>query len=172
MDSQQQLVYNYSQQMESTEQPSTSSQQTTTTAAISTPIYKEPHILDREPHINLATPFDKLEVLCESLVDFENMKRKEIDLTEEHRKKWWENYFQRLYGPIYTYMVKELWRFAYSDDHYISFYVLGVKIIITEKSIATLLNMENARGRRTYNINPRAKYMAKDIIPTIFKHNA
>lgn len=80
--------------MESTEQPSTSSQQTTTTTAtISTPIYKEPHILDLPSHINLATPFDKLEVLCESLVDFENMKRNEIDLTEEIRKQGWENYF-------------------------------------------------------------------------------
>lgn len=64
MDSQQQSVYNFSQQ---TEQHSTSSQQTTTaTASISTPIYKEPHILDRPPHIHLATPFEKLEVLCES----------------------------------------------------------------------------------------------------------
>lgn len=92
MDSQQQSVYNYSQQMESTEQPPNSSQQTTaTTGVISTPIYKEPHILDREPQINLATPFDKLEVLCESLVDFKNMKRNGIDLTEELIKKGWEN---------------------------------------------------------------------------------
>lgn len=94
--------------MESIEQHSTSSQQTTTvTAAISTPTYKEPHILDRSPHIHLATPFDKLEVLCESLVDFDNIKRNGIDLTEELRKQGWENYFQRLYGPIYTYLVKE-----------------------------------------------------------------
>lgn len=79
MDSEQQSVYNYSQQMESTEQPPNSSQQTTaTTGVISTSIYKEPHIFDREPHINLATLFDKLEVLCESLVDFENMKRNGI----------------------------------------------------------------------------------------------
>lgn len=147
--------------MESTEQPPNSSQQTTTTTAvISTPIYKEPHILDCEPHINLATQFDKLEVLCESLVDFENMKRNGINLTEELRKQGWEKYFQRLYGPIYTYLVKELWRFANSDDHYIVSYVLGVKIIITEKSIATLLNMEKTGGRRFYNINPKARYMS------------
>ena len=68
--------------MESTEQPPNSSQQTTTTiVAIYTPIYKEPHILDREPYINIATLFDKLEALCESLVDFENMKRNGTGLT-------------------------------------------------------------------------------------------
>ncbi|XP_050915087.1 extensin-like [Lathyrus oleraceus] len=56
MDSQQQSVYNYSQQMESTEQPPISSQQTTaTTSVVSTPIYKEPHILDQT-----TTPSEKL----------------------------------------------------------------------------------------------------------------
>lgn len=108
MDSQQQQVYKFSQQMESTKQHSTASQQTTTiTTSISTSIYKEPYILDRPPHIHLATPFDKLEVFCESLVDFENMKRNGIDLTLGLRKQGWENYFQHLYGPIYTFLVKE-----------------------------------------------------------------
>ena len=87
MDSQQQQVYNFSQQMESTEQHANTSQQTTTeTATTSITVYKEPHILDCPAHINLATPFDKLEVLCESLVDFENMKHNGIDLTKELRK--------------------------------------------------------------------------------------
>lgn len=80
--------------MESTKQPLISSQETTaTTGVVSTPIYKEPHILDREPHIHLTTPFEKLEVLCESLVDFENMKQNGIDLSEELRRQGWENYF-------------------------------------------------------------------------------
>lgn len=172
MDSQQQQVYNFSQQMESTEQHSTASQQTTTvTAAISTPIYKEPHILDRPSHIHLASPFEKLEVLCESLEDFENMKRNGIDLTEELRKQGWENYFQRLYGTIYTFLVKEFWRFAGSDDHCIVSHVMGVKMVIIEKSITKLLNMEKTGGRRIYNINPREKYMSHKIIPTIFKQS-
>ena len=99
--------------MESTEQPPSSSQQITATiGVVSIPIYKKPHILDYEPYIHLATPFDKLKVLCESLVDFENMKRNGIDLTEELRKQGWENYFQRLYGPVYTYLVKEFGCFA------------------------------------------------------------
>lgn len=84
-------MYNYSQQMEATEQPANVPQQTsteTTTTSITT--YKEPYVLDRPPHINLATPFDKLEVLCESLVAFDNMKLNGVDLTEELKKQGWE----------------------------------------------------------------------------------
>jgi hypothetical protein len=160
MDAQQQSVYNFSQQMASNEQaPSSSNPNPAVTGVVSTPIYKEPHILDREPHINLATPFEKLEVLCESLVDFDNMRRNGIDLTEELRNQGWGNYFKRLYGPVYTNLVKEFWRFADADDHYIVSYVLGVKMVITEKSIAALLGMEKDGGRRIYNINPREKYV-------------
>lgn len=46
-------------------------QVTTQTAMALTTSYQEPHVLDRPPRINLATPFEKLEVLCELLVDFE-----------------------------------------------------------------------------------------------------
>ncbi|XP_050916533.1 uncharacterized protein LOC127131663 [Lathyrus oleraceus] len=100
------------------------------------------------------------------------MKRNGIDLTEELRMQGWETYFQRLYGPVYTYLVKEFWRFADADDHYIVSYVLGVKMVITEKSIASLLNMEKTGGRRIYSINPREKYLSQDIGPTIFQQNA
>lgn len=92
--------------MEANEHLAEAPQQTSIeTATTSTTIYKEPY--DRPPHINLATPFEKLEVLCESLVDFDNLKRNGVDLTEELKKQGWENYFQRLYGPIYTFLVKE-----------------------------------------------------------------
>ncbi|KAI5430207.1 hypothetical protein KIW84_034689 [Lathyrus oleraceus] len=129
MNSQQQSVYNFSQQMNSTEQAPSSSQQTTaTTGIVSTSVYRDPHILDREPYIHLATPFEKHEVLCESLVDFETMKRNGVDLTEELKMQGWETYLQRLYGPVYTNLAKEFWCFIDSDDHYIVSYTLGVKI--------------------------------------------
>lgn len=147
--------------MEANEHLAEALQQTSTeTATTSTAVYKEPHVLDRLPHINFATPFEKLEVLCKSLVDFESMKRNGVDLTEELKKQGWENYFRRLYGPIYTFLVKEFWRFTDCNDHCIVSYVLGVNMVITEKSIAKLLNMEKTGGRRIYNINPRARYMS------------
>lgn len=83
--------------MNSTEQAPSSSQQTTaTTGFVSTLVYREPRILDHDPHIHLATPFEKIEVLCESLVDFENMKQNGVDLTEDFKMQGWETYFQRL----------------------------------------------------------------------------
>ncbi|XP_050915941.1 uncharacterized protein LOC127131041 [Lathyrus oleraceus] len=109
--------------------------------------------------------------MYESLVDFDNMKRNGIDLTEELRMQGWETYFQRLYGPVYTYLVKEFWRFTDADDHYTVSYVLGVKMVMTEKSITSLINMEKIGGRRIYNINPRAKYLSHEIAPTIFQQN-
>lgn len=159
--------------MESNEQIAEAQQQTSTiTTTTSTMFYKEPHVLDHPPHKNLDTPFEKLEVPCESLVDFDNMKLNGIDLTEELKKQGWENYFQRLYSPIYTFLVKEFWRFADCDVHCIVSYVMGVKMVITEKSIAKLLNMEKTRGRRIYNINPRERYMSQKIVSSIFKQSS
>lgn len=146
-------------------------QATTLVVTPSTTSYQEPHVLDRPSHINLATPFEKMEVLCELLVDFDNLKRNGIDLTEELENQGWGNYFKRLYGPVYTFLVKEFWRFADYDDHCIVSYVLGVKIVITENSIVKLLNMETVGGRRIYNINPREKYMSQEIFPSIFSQN-
>ncbi|KAI5445291.1 hypothetical protein KIW84_013501 [Lathyrus oleraceus] len=172
MDAQQQEVFNFSQQMESSSTAQTSNTQTPTVTGVTiTPVYKEPHVLDRERHINLSTPFEGLDVLCESLVDFKNLKRNDVDLTEELRKQGWENYFQRLYGPIYPLLVKEFWRHADADDNFIVSYVLGVKIVITEGSIASLLNMERSGGKRIYNIPPRSKRITDVINPTIFKPN-
>jgi hypothetical protein len=170
MDSQQQHVYDYSQQMDAIEQHvDTPKQVVTQSTTTSITAYEEPCVLDRPPHINLATPFEKLEVLCELLVDFDNLKRNDIYLTTELEKQGWGNYFQRLYGSVYTFLVKEFWRFADCDDHCIVSYILGVKMVITEKSIAKLLDMEKTRGRRIYNINPREKYISHDILPIIFK---
>ena len=82
MNAQEQEVFNFSQQMESASNPQTSNTQTpTVTGVTTTPVYQEPHILDRERHINLSTPLEGLDVLCESLVDFDNLRRNGVDLT-------------------------------------------------------------------------------------------
>lgn len=172
MNPQQQHVFEYSQQMNATKQQVESLPQVaTTTAAPSTTSYQEVYVLDRPPHISLATPFEKLEAFCELLLDFDNLKENGMDLTQELKNQGWLNYFNRIYGPIYTYLVKEFQRFVDCDDHYIVSYVIGIKTVIIEKSITVLLNMEKDGGRRIYNINPRAKYMSQEVIPTIFSLN-
>lgn len=104
-------------------------------------------------------------------MDFDNLKRNGIEITAELEKQGWGNYFQRLYGLVYTFLVKEFWRFADCDDHCIVSYVLRVKMVITEKSIAKLLDMKRTGGRMIYNINPREKYISQEIVLTIFKEN-
>lgn len=95
-------------------------------------------------------------MLCELLVDFDNQKRNGIDLTEELEKQGWGNYFKRLYGHVYTFLVKEFWTFADCDDHCIVSYVLGVKMVITEKSIVKLLDMEKV-GENDLQHQPQGK---------------
>lgn len=101
------------------------------------------------------------------MVDFDNLKKNGIYLTEELENQGWANYFKRLCGPVYIFLEKEVWRFADCDDHCIMSYVLGIKIVITKKSIV----MEKAGEKRIYNINPKEKYMSQDVVPTILSQN-
>ncbi|XP_050916658.1 uncharacterized protein LOC127131797 [Lathyrus oleraceus] len=111
--------------MNTTEQQVEASQQVATPAdAPSITSYQESHVLDRPSHINLSTPFEKLEVLCELLVDFDNLKENGMELTQELKNQGWLTYFNRLYDPIYINLVKEFWRFADCENHYIMSHVL------------------------------------------------
>lgn len=117
--------------MNATEQHVEAQQQVAfTTVTTTTTSYEEPHVFYRHATVNLATPFEQLEVFCELLVDFDNLKENGMDLTQELKNQGWLTYFNRLYGPIYTNLVKELWRFADCDDHYIVSHVLGIKRVI------------------------------------------
>lgn len=85
MNPQQQQVFEYSQEMDATKQQVKATQQVATqTATPFTTTYQEPHVLDRTP---LPTPFKKLEVLCELLVNFDNLKKNGMDLTQELETK-------------------------------------------------------------------------------------
>lgn len=110
MNAQEQQVFEFSQEMNAIEQQVESPQQVASTTAIQTTTsYKEPHVLDRQTHINLSTPFEQLEVLCELLVDFENLKENGMNITPELKNQGWLTYFNRIYGHIYTNLVKEFW---------------------------------------------------------------
>lgn len=84
MNAQEQQVLEFSQEMNSQEQQGESSQQVASITTLKTTTsYQEPHVLYRPSHINLSTSFEQLEVLCELLVDFENLKDNDLDLTQE-----------------------------------------------------------------------------------------
>ncbi|KAI5420797.1 hypothetical protein KIW84_044575 [Lathyrus oleraceus] len=78
--------------------------------------------------LTLSTPVIQLEVLCELLVDFENLKVNGFDLTKGVRTQGWKGYFGRFKGPVYRH-----------------------KISISEKAIAKLLNPDGS-GKRCFDM--------------------
>jgi len=128
-------------------------------AKLSSPVRKaismaidEEHITKHEAHIHCSFHADTLQVLKEYRVDFDNIAQNsaDLDLRTEVISQGWENYFARLHGPVYELLVKEFWRFAECDNHYVVSHVLGRKVVITEKSIAELLGLPHRQGLRVH----------------------
>lgn len=57
--------------------------------------------------LTLTAPANELEVLCELMVDFENLKDNGFDLLSVVKIQGWEKYFDRLQGPVLFYLVRE-----------------------------------------------------------------
>lgn len=53
------------------------------------------------PEVTLSTPVDNLEVLCELLVEFDNMKDNGVNLLTVVIFQGWESLFNCLQGPIF-----------------------------------------------------------------------
>lgn len=58
------------------------------------------------PEITLITHAEKLEVLCELLVEFGNMKDNGIDRLSTVKFQGWESFFNRLQGPVSYHLVR------------------------------------------------------------------
>lgn len=116
------------------ETSSSTYQQPMTTMATSTSsqIYKE-------PLRTLLTPVDKLEVLCELMVDFESMAENGFDFRHTVQFQGWTKYFERLVGPVFPILVKEFWIHAQAYPKVIVSSVMGKNIMITEKMISQLI---------------------------------
>src|ERR1044072_6798557 len=110
----------------------------------------ENHITKRIAHIHCNIEAKDLQVLKELRVDFNNFAQNDMDLRIEMIAQGWENYFARLHGPVYEFLVKDFWRQAERDDHYVVSHVLGRRIIITEKTIAHLLGLTHLEGLRVH----------------------
>src|ERR1044072_4946405 len=155
---QQEEIVKFFQEYNQQEQHS-SSTTSSTIAKLSSPVRKaitmaidEKHITKRAPHIHCGFKADTLQVLKEYRVDFDNIAKKssDLDLREEMISQGWENYFARLHGPVYELLIKEFWRHAECDNHYVVSHVLGRKIVISEKSITKLLGLPHLQGLRVH----------------------
>lgn len=58
------------------------------------------------PKLTLNTPIDELMFICETIVDFKNMKDNGFDFSEILEFQGWEGFFERLTGLVYPVLVK------------------------------------------------------------------
>src|SRR3954464_4189063 len=91
-------------------------------------------------------PTKELEVLCESAVDINNLKANGFQCDARIFEQGWSKYLDRLVGPIYPELVKDLWVHATVTPTAIISFVLGHEVVITEKLIRKLYNLDDEEG--------------------------
>src|SRR4051812_24303460 len=91
-------------------------------------------------------PTKELEVLCESAVDINNLKANGFQCDARIFEQGWSKYLDRLVGPIYPELVKDFWVHATVTPTAIISFVLGHEVVITEKLIRKLYNLDDEEG--------------------------
>src|ERR1044072_1180130 len=79
----------------------------------------ENHIVRRPAAIHCNILATDLQVLRKLRVDFNILAANGVDLRPTLLFQGWENSFARLHGPVYDLLVKEFWRHAENDNHYV-----------------------------------------------------
>src|ERR1044072_6935772 len=138
------------------------------TVAATEEVTDEFHITRREGQVTCNLPPNKLLCLAEHRVDFDNLLQNGFDLGEEVRFQGWEKFFTRLNGPVYEALVKEFWKHAEFDHYYVVSHVLGKRIIITEKIIGQLLDLNHREGIRISGRNDKGKFVSTVVNKEIF----
>src|ERR1044072_547978 len=77
------------------------------------------HITRRPSQIHCNLGFNYLLLLKELRVDFKKLAANAMDLSHEMISRGWEMYFARIHGPVYEDLVKDFWRQADCDSHYV-----------------------------------------------------
>lgn len=105
--------------------------------------------------------------LYETIVDFKNLKDNGFDLTGTLEFQGWNTLFERLTGPVYPVLIKQLWVHAVTEKVTITSYIMNRKIVVTKKSVTYLIS-HNGCGKKVYNVKFDAKRDTK-VASTIFK---
>ena len=92
-------------------------------------------VMEGIPELTLNIPVDELMVLCETIVDFKNLKDIGFDFSKILEFQGRKGFFERLTGPVYPVLVKQFWIHDVATKDTISSFVMSRKIVVTEKSI-------------------------------------
>lgn len=104
--------------------------------------------------ITLNTPVEEIMVLNEIIVDFKNLTDNDFDFFETLAFQGWNTFFERLTGPTYPVLVKQLWIHAAAGKDIITSYIMHMKIVIMEKYIAYIISHNGCgKGCITPNID-------------------
>src|SRR4051812_2054729 len=98
------------------------------------------------PFKTCSIPTSEMEVLCESSVDLENLKVHGFKPDAKTMAQGWSNYLDRLVGPIYPTLVKDFWAHATVTPTAMISFMLGHEVVITEKLISKLYNLDDEEG--------------------------
>src|SRR3954469_25967730 len=70
------------------------------------------HKYGYHPLKTCSIPHEELEVLCETMVDFDNLLEHDFKTKAAMLVQGWSNYFERLVGPVYPLLVMDFWTHA------------------------------------------------------------
>lgn len=91
----------------------------------------------------LFTPVDKLEVHCETFVNFDSFADNGFDFREIVKFQGWEKFFDRLLGPVFPVLVKEFWIHASVYPKVVVSSIMGTKYMVTEQLIRQLVGYKH-----------------------------
>lgn len=108
------------------------------------------------PELTLNTLVDELMVLCETIMDFKNLKDNGFDFFETLAFQGWNSFFEKLKVPFYPVLVKQFWVHATVEKETLTSFVMNRKTVITEKSITNLIS-HNGNGKRVHSVKTNAR---------------
>src|SRR4051812_2170925 len=116
------------------------------------------------PVVACSIPKDELEVLCELMVDFDNIEENQFHLKEDIIFQGWTSLFAEFVGPVYPDLVKEFWVHAVVALKSILSFVHGKPVVITENILRVMFDLKNPEG--AFEFDQRADL--GDVLSTLY----
>src|SRR3954465_6514692 len=116
------------------------------------------------PVVACSIPKDEMEVLCELMVDFDNIEENQFHLKEDIIFQGWTSLFAEFVGPVYPDLVKEFWAHAVVAPKAILSFVHGKFVVITENILRVMFDLKNPEG--AFEFDQRAD--VGDVLSTLY----